>query len=296
LGIVFNVGYNGAKGSGLDVVGSPNGVPASINPTGVTTSSVAPFDYEESGAGSHSNQLVVSLQKRQQKGVSLGATYTYGHAIDNASGVGGAVGTPVQNLFDLAAEEGNSSFDQRHNLTGNWVLELPFGPNRAFLNKGGLASRLVDGFDLSGAFTFASGTYFTPQYSGNAAEALSGNVYTQRLNRVFTQPLKGPGTYQEWFNTAAFTAPTVNGLTTYGTASQGSIEGPGTVSVNASLSRTVDLGESRSFEARVTANNVFNTVQYSGISTTQGANGNGFGQVTSAASMRSLQVQARYRF
>jgi hypothetical protein len=296
LGIVFNVGYNGAKGSGLDVVGSPNGVPASINAAGVTTPTIAPFDYEESGASSRSNQLVVSLQKRQQKGIALGATYTYGHAIDNASGVGGAVGTPVQNLFNLAAEEGNSSFDQRHNLTGNWVLELPFGPNRAFLNKGGLGSRLADGFDLSGSFTFASGTYYTPQYSGNSAEALSGNVYQQRPNRVFTQGLKGPGSYQEWFNTAAFAAPTVNGLTTYGTASPGSIEGPGTVSVNASLSRTVDLGDSRSFEARVTASNVFNTVQYSGISTSLGATGNGFGQVTSAAAMRSLQVQARYRF
>jgi hypothetical protein len=290
LGIVFNVGYNGAKGSGLDVVGSPNG-----GPTGVTTPTVSPFDYEESGAESRSNQLVVSLQKRQQKGIALGATYTYGHAIDNASGVGGAVGTPVQNLFDLAAEEGNSSFDQRHNLTGNWVAELPFGPNRAFFNKGGLSSRLVDGFSLSGSFTFASGTYHTPQYSGSAAQALSGNVYTQRLNRVSTQPLKGPGTYKEWFNTAAFAAPVVNGVTTYGTASPGSIEGPGTVSVNASLSRTVELGESRSFEMRVSANNVFNTVQYSGISTTQNG-GNGFGQVTSSAGMRSLQVQARYRF
>ncbi len=295
LGIVVNVGYNGAKGSNLDVVGSPNGVPTSVSPTGITTATVAPFDYEESGAGSHSNQLVVSVQKRQQKGIALGVTYTYMHAIDNASGVGGAVGTPVQNLFNLAGEEGNSSFDQRHNLTGNWVTELPFGPNRAFFNKGGFMAHALDGFSLSGTFTFATGMYFTPQYSNNAEEALSGNVYTQRPNRVFTQPLKGPGTVKEWFNTAAFTAPLVNATTTqYGTASQGSIEGPGTVAVSASLSRTVNLGETRSFEMRVTATNVFNTVQYSGIDTTE--NSANFGQVTSAAAMRSLLVQARYRF
>jgi hypothetical protein len=35
-------------------------------------------------------------------------------------------------------------------------------------------------------------------------------------------------------------------------------------------------------------------VQYSGINTT--VNSANYGQVTSAASMRSLQVQARYRF
>ena len=294
LGIVFNVGYNGAKGSNLDVVGSPNAVPSSVSPTGVTTPHVAPFDYEESGAGSHSNSLVVSVQKRQQKGIALGVTYTYLHSIDNASGVGGAVGTPVQNLFNLAAEGGNSSFDQRHNLTGNWVTELPFGPNRAFLNRGGFWAYALDGFSLSGTFTFATGNYLTPQYSGNAAEALSGNVYTQRPNRVFTQPLKGPGTVGEWFNTAAFAAPVVNGATVYGTASQGSIEGPGTVAVTASLSRTLQLGQTRSFEVRATATNVFNTVQYSGISTTE--NSANFSQVTSAAAMRSLLVQARYRF
>ena len=86
----------------------------------------------------------------------------------------------------------------------------------------------------------------------------------------------------------------MNGVTQYGTASPGSIEGPGTVSTSASLSRTVQLGDTRSFEARVTASNVFNTVQYSGISTTE--NAINFGQVTSAAAMRALQVQARYRF
>ncbi|WP_256370374.1 TonB-dependent receptor [Granulicella sp. S156] len=286
LGIVFNLGYNGSKGSNLDVVGSPNGTPS-----GTTTPGIAPFDYEESAAGSHSNQLVVSAQKRQQKGIALGFTYTYSHTIDNASGVGGAVGPPVQNFYRLDLEEGNSSFDQRHNLTGNWVLELPFGPNRAFFNKGGLSSKLLDGFSLSGTFTFATGTYFTPTYTGNQAEASSGNTITLRPDRDFTQPLKGPGKVGEFFNTAAFVAPASG---QYGNASQGSIEGPGTVSVNTSLSRTVQLGGTSSFEARVTASNVFNTVQYSGINTT--LNNANFGEVSSAAAMRALLVQARYRF
>jgi hypothetical protein len=285
-GIVFNIGYNGSHGSGLDVVGSPN-----ATPTGTTTPGISPFDYEESAASSRSNQLVVSLQKRQQKGIAIGATYVYSHSIDDASGVGGAVGTPIQNFYALQLEEGNSSFDQRHNLSGNWLIELPFGPNRAFLNQGGLASKLLDGFSLSGTFTFATGTYYTPQYSGSSVEALSGNTFTYRPDRVFGQSLRGPGTLTRFFNTAAFTAPAAG---SYGTASQGSIEGPGTVSTAASLSRTVHLGGTRSFEARVTANNIFNTVQYSGIDTTE--NSATFGQVTGAASMRNLQMQARYRF
>jgi hypothetical protein len=70
------------------------------------------------------------------------------------------------------------------------------------------------------------------------------------------------------------------------------------------------MGETRSLELRMTANNVFNTVQYSGINTsipqpcsTSGtqtcstfASQNTFGQVTSAAAMRSLSYIARFRF
>ena len=50
------------------------------------------------------------------------------------------------------------------------------------------------------------------------------------------------------------------------------------MAVDASLSRTVPLGETRSFEARVTATNALNIVQYSGIDTT--LNSPTFGQVT----------------
>jgi trimeric autotransporter adhesin len=285
MGIVFNIGYSGAKGSGLDVLGSPNSTPA-----GVTTPGVAPFSYETSVAGSHANSLVVSVQKRQHNGNALGITYTYGHAIDNASSIGGSGETSVQNFRRLDLEEGNSAFDVRQSATGNWLLSLPFGPNRKYFNKGGFWSHALDDFSLSGTFTFSTGSYFTPSYSGSQEEASSGNLFTLRPDRVFTEPIKGAGTINDFFNKAAFAVPAGE----YGTASRNSIEGPGTVLVTASLSRTIEFGGTRSFEARVTASNVFNTVQYSGINTTE--NSANFGEVTSGAAMRSLLMQARYRF
>ena len=288
--VVLNIGYNGSKGSNLDITGSPNTTPA-----GTTISGVSAFNYETSVAGSHSNQLAVSLQQRQKKGIALGATYSYSHAIDNASSIGGGGESTVQNFYRLDLEEANSSFDQRHLLSGTWLLELPFGPNREFLNKDGFWAKALDGFSLSGSFNFGTGNYFTPQYSGTIAQAASGGNYVQRPNRDFTQSTKGPGKLTNFFNAAAFTAPTItNGVTQYGTASRNSIEGPGTISTNAVLSKTIAMKGTQNFEARVTANNVFNTVQYSGINTT--LNSQTYGQVTSAAGMRSLQVQARYRF
>ncbi len=286
LGIVANIGYDGAKGGDLDLVRAPN-----RTATGVLNSSAQPFAYEDSLGYSRLEVLRVNVRKRMQKGISLGGTYQYGHSIDNASSIGGSAQSVAQNDLDLNAEEGNSSFDIRHKLTGNWVFELPFGPNRALLSRGGFWSKALDGFSVSGDFTFATGNYFTPNYLLTVQETSSGSSSSLRPNRNFSVPISGEKRIGIWFNPAAFTAPAVG---QFGTASRNSIEGPGTKVVDASLSRTVQLGDTRSFEARVTAANALNIVQFSGINTT--LNSPTFGQVTGASPMRTLTVLARYRF
>jgi hypothetical protein len=61
-----------------------------------------------------------------------------------------------------------------------------------------------------------------------------------------------------------------------------------------SLSKTMQLGGTRSMEMRATANNVFNTVQYAGVDANVVSPT--FGQVNSVASMRAFQFTARFRF
>lgn len=284
LNIVLNIGYNGSKGGDLDIVRAPNHTVSTV-----TTADAQAFEFEDSLGESRFNAFVVNARKRLQKGISLQATYTYGHSIDNASSINGTGSSIAQNDQRLDLEEGNSSFDVRHRLTGNWVIELPFGPNRAFLNKGGVVSKLLDGFSYSGDYTFATGNYYTPQYASSATQIAAGGLYTPRPDRDFSVPIRGTGTASDWFNKAAFIPPSG-----FGTASRNSIRGPGVVGVDTSLSRTAQLGETRSFEARVTASNVFNTVQYSSIDTT--LNSATFGQVTGTAAQRRLTFIARYRF
>jgi hypothetical protein len=285
-GIVLNIGYTGATSGNLDIVRAPN-----RTATGVLNPASGQFNYEDSLGYQRSNALAINARKRLQKGVSLQATYTYSHSIDNASTVGGVGNSIAQDDQNLAAEESNSSFDVRHKVTGSWIFELPFGPNRAFLNKGGVWAKILDGYSVSGDYTFATGTYATPVYSGTTTEIAAGAGSSLRPNLVPGQSINGARTLKSWFNKGAFAAPAVG---TYGSASRNSIELPGTVLVNGSLSKTIPLGDTRSFEARITANNAFNTVQYSGVGTT--INSPYFGQVTSAAAMRSLTFFARYRF
>nr|WP_179490228.1 TonB-dependent receptor [Granulicella arctica] len=285
LGIVTNIGFNGSKGGGLDVLRAPN-----RTATGLLNNSAQAFNYEDSQAYSRFEALNVNVSKRLQKGVSLTANYQYGHSIDNSSSIGGASQVPAQNDLDLNAEEGNSVFDVRQQVTGTWILELPFGPNRVFFTKGGFWSKALDGFSLSGDYTFATGMYYTPRYLATVSETNTGANNSLRPDRNFAVPIAGAGSIHDWFNKDAFTAP----ANVYGTASRGSIEGPGKVVVDMSLSRTVQLGDTRSFEARMTAANALNTVQYSGINTT--LDSPTFGQVSSTAAQRTITFIARYRF
>jgi hypothetical protein len=284
-GTVLNIDYTGAYAINQDIVRKPN-----RNAAGILNSSAGQFSYEDSLGYQRSNALAVNLRERMHKGVSLQGTYTYSHSIDDASSVGGSGGSTAQNDLDLGAEESNSSFDRRHSLSGNFVIEPPFGPNRAFFNKGGVISKILDGYSISGNYTFSTGGFASPQYTGTTAEVEVGANYL-RPNRNFSQPIKGAGSRLAWFNTAAFTAPAPG---TYGTASRNSIEMPGTVSISGSLSRTVTFGGTRSFEARINANNALNTVQYSGVNTQ--INSSSFGQVNGAAGMRSFTYNASFRF
>jgi trimeric autotransporter adhesin len=62
------------------------------------------------------------------------------------------------------------------------------------------------------------------------------------------------------------------------------------------------MGETRSWEFRATINNVFNTVQYSGVDTSLPSSADAsqipseFGRVTSVAAMRQFNFTSRFRF
>ncbi len=209
LGIVLNVGYNGSKGTRLDVVSAP-GRSATESLSGVF------YDWEDSIAFSNFNALAVRLRKRMQRGIAVGATYTYSHSIDDASSVGGVGGVVAQNWQDILAEESNSSFDIRHNFKGDFVYELPFGPDTHMLTNGSWLSHSLANISMSGTFQFATGEPLTPHYQANIADVARGSAGSLRPDRVIGASItEGGGSIHNWFNRDAFTEPAA----VYGTAS-----------------------------------------------------------------------------
>jgi uncharacterized membrane protein YgcG len=300
--IVLNVGYNGSKGSRLDIIDAPGvfvtsagGVPTTTLPTAVNNPALTvPYNYEDSLAFSNFNALTVSARKRMSGGIAVGGTYTYSHSIDDATTVGGNGGTTsggiVQNWQNIAAEESNSSFDVRHQVRGNFVYELPFGPDTHLLTTSWFGHLLAN-MNFSGDYGFTTGNPLTPRYEASVADVSRGTTGTLRPDRVPGASLTaGGGTLGNWFNKDAF-APAAGA---YGTASRFSIPSPSRWSLDASASKSIRFGDTKTMELRATADNVLNTVQYSGVDSTLGSAT--YGQVTSTEPMRSFSFMGRYRF
>lgn len=290
-GIVMNVGYNGSRSNHLDVKLAPRALPNSpgTDPTDLL------FNYDEAAAYYKMNAATVRVNKRLSKGISMGANYQYGHAIDDASSVNGSSGSVVQDWQNLIAQEGHSVLDVRHQVSGTYLFELPFGPDKFWVISG-IASHILEGFSVSGDFRFATGTWLSPGFEPTSQSIECGNTSGLRPNLTGQSPTAGGRSLLHWFNTAAYSAPgNTSGFCDYfGSAPRDSIEGPGTVTNNMALSKTMQLGETRSMEIRANITNVFNTVQYSGVDTTFGTQQ--FGQVSSVGQMRQFQFRAQFRF
>ena len=283
--VVLNVGYNGSKGTRLDTERA------------LVVTGNQPFIYESSEGNSVLHAASVRVRRRMSKGLGIGAQYVFSKSIDDASSIGGGGVVVAQNPFDISADRGLSSFNQTHKFTGNWMYDLPFGENHLLAQKGAI-SHILSNWQWSGDWTIASGLYFTPSVLGGELDIARGVSGSLRANLVPGQSISLPNpTVREWFNTAAFCDPancTNPTNSPYGDATRNSIEGPGMVTFDMTINRTIPIKESRSLDLRFTASNVFNHVNYSSISTA--VNSLTFGEVTASGSLRRVTMQVRFRF
>ncbi len=296
--LLLNLDYTGTKGTNLDILEAPN-----RTPTGVRIPGEPVFYWQDSVGDSIANAGSIRLRKRLSHGLSLGGTFTWSKSMDDASTIGQGIGlvsasgqvtgqtSVAQNPFNLPAEWGLSSFNQEFRFIGDYLWELPFGPEKPWLSNPGIARTILGDWQFSGDWTIASGLPFTPRVLGSLTDVNSGVNGTLRAN-LTGQPIQlSNPTIGEWFNTAAFVAPP---LGQYGNARRNSIIGPGQLVFDMALTKVIPLRESRNLELRMAASNVFNRPQYETIDTV--VNSPTFGQVTAVGAMRTILMTARFRF
>ncbi|HEV3201430.1 MAG TPA: hypothetical protein VGZ73_26200, partial [Bryobacteraceae bacterium] len=232
------------------------------------------------GSNSVYNAGSVTLRRIFRNGFFYGLTYVYGKSIDNASQVSGSSAGDypgAQDSRDLRAERGRSDWDNGHSLLmfGSYVLPLRGGP-------------WVRGWQISTTARLYTGQPFTPRV-GNANLNLGEANRPDRLSQG-TLPDHG---VQNWFNLAAF--PVVPaGAFRFGNSGRNILDGPGSATVNAALSKNFRVRDFGNAQIRCEAINVLNRANF-GLPVDY-VDARNAGQIVSADAGRTLQFGFRLRF
>ena len=248
-------------------------------------------EVDDGGTRSY-NGLVVSVQRRRARGITIQSNYTWSHCID--TGYTDVIQTNgVQVPERRGANRGNCELDRRHNLNTSAVYETP-----QFANP--VLRVLGTGWRISGILRVLSGPQLTV-FTG-IDQALTGTT-DQRPNQVLPSPYVPNKSIQNgWLNPAAFAQPA---LGTYGTMGAGNVTGPGSIRIDTGVVRTFQLGEKQRVEFRAEAFNVANHVNpCSSISGQQGApicisttlNDATFGRILAAGDPRIMQMALKWIF
>lgn len=103
----------------------------------------------------------LTIRRTLGAGFSFDFNYTLSHSIDNGStaeSAAGAQGAAIQNIYNQEQFRGDSDFDIRHNITANFLYELPVGKGKPLLtNPPGWLNQVIGGWQLSSIIRYHSG-------------------------------------------------------------------------------------------------------------------------------------------
>ncbi|MGB0040983.1 MAG: TonB-dependent receptor [Terriglobales bacterium] len=219
----------------------------------------------ENTASSNYNALQGSLRK-SVGALQINGSYTYSHSIDDSSSRldGGFVDS-----YNTASARGNSSFDIKHMLNLGYVYDLPF------FKANGMAHTFLGGWQYSGIFTWQTGAPFsainTADYPDNAGVGGESGVVAGSYADVVGNPKVGippasesaiPGYAGLFYNPGAFFAP--RGLT-FGDSGRNSLRNPGRTNFDMAMFKHFAVTESKAFEFRAEAFNIFNHTEFASL-------------------------------
>lgn len=268
-------------------------------------------------ARSNYNSLQLSLRQRLSNDITFDFNYTYGHSLDNVSGLQNSTsyGTAfVVNALQPDENYSSSDFDARHIINANWVVGVPIGRGKRFLsNTNKFADALLGGWQYTGIFRWNSGLPIQTPFDC-CVWATNWNVQS---NGVRVRPLRSSPTSAGTPN--IFSDP-LTAYRSFRPARPGEVgdrnvlRAPGYISLDAGLYKTFKMPwDGHSIQFRWEVFNVTNTQRFDGLTISDlslgsdpflGGNPNSdFGRFTSTQTPlnetkagRVMQFALRYQF
>jgi outer membrane receptor protein involved in Fe transport len=295
---VLTANYVGSHSSRLDVGGFYN-VALTPGPGNPTARALFPFSppsyYDRSWGRGNYNAFQFSLDRKTSGGLAYLISYTWSKSEDiGCSGWYGVEGCSIQNPYNLDQNKSVSGFDLTHILSASWVYQIPFGRGQRWSSDNRVLNYALGNWGLNGILFLSSGQPYDVGISGDIANTgMAGCCagYYERLDEV-SNPNLANRDPSLWLSKSSFAVPAPF---TFGTLGRNTLRSDWNRSLDFSIFRQFPVTESKRFEFRFEAFNLFNTPIF-GIPT-QDYNSPNFGRVFSTVNTaRQLQFGLKFYF
>jgi Carboxypeptidase regulatory-like domain/TonB dependent receptor len=270
---VLTVGYAGSRGRHLlrsgDIntarpTGELNGTPFIAAGTPRPNTAFGVIELKSSDGESWYKALILDMRQRLGD-FTLQSSYTLSRSEDTtqastffSDATNGTTSAMPEYIPDY--NKGPSDFDATHNWVTNFTWDLPFARG-----MGGAAGAVLDGWRVSGIYTYRSGSPLTVFITANRSRSQWNPSRGPGIgqDRPSWAPGRGPdnailGTPEQWIDPTAFVVPAAG---TFGNTERGALRGPELRTLDLSLTKLVPwarLGGGGTVEFRVEVFNVLN--------------------------------------
>jgi outer membrane receptor protein involved in Fe transport len=206
--------------------------------------------------------LQVQVTKAMSHGFQVQGSYTWAKNLDTGSSnvssdeYSNSISSPL--WFCAACRRGLADYDVAHNLTVNYLWNLPSPKNWGFLG-----SSVLGGWELGGLISAHSGIPFTPRIAGDPLGQNSSDPFAYPDRARGCGSLVNPQNASNYVNLSCFTPP--NPLTLFGNTGRNSVIGPGLVNVDFAViknTRISRISEAFNAQFRVEFFNIFNRANF----------------------------------
>jgi outer membrane receptor protein involved in Fe transport len=213
---------------------------------------------------SNFHSLQVTVKRPLTTGWLWETQYMWAHAMAD-QGFGAGDSTTNENMACLKCDYSSEDIDVRQVLSVNSVYQLPFGPGKRFLSTGGVAGKLVGGWELSGIASASSGRPLNIVVDRSPTDLPDGNSRDQRPDLVPGVTIYPANrSINQWFNetflsdgtpVSPFAVPAVG---TWGNVGRNFGRGPGYYEIDTALEKETAITERLNLKFRVEAFNLIN--------------------------------------
>jgi len=250
------------------------------------------------------NGLSVRAEHRTSNGLYFLNSFTWSKALGDSEQAlevypGYTVANP-QNIHNLAAEYGPTSFDIKFNDVTSVVYQLPFGKGRQFapsLNP--VLDAVLGGWEINAVDTAHTGSAINLNYGPAATNDVTGAIADYRGLAVLRPNVAGSGISQStngevntYFAGYTFTTPPAS--SPFGNLGRDAFRAPGFWQLDTGINKTFPIGERFKLQFRGEFFNVLNKTNFSPPTAT--TTSSAFGQIRSTYAPRQIQFALKLMF